>query len=261
MFIVQVPSQSSKWRCHISANSLLPRWRDSSRFISIRSPSYQEWKVLVVYWFSIFIITILIIYCLLLSFSAGTFLCTTIHQRRIFGWPRAENINFKWNSVDSFLTPIPIIAVNILLWSPKIIRTLNIAIIAILAYVLQGVLFQTGGIIKSQAKLKLSGIDMGTFENCLAGWIRRAWNCLLVVQILSVGLKKLFLRCKLLNLTESERDTKGQNLSTLFSMSKLCFNRDNPIVLLPPELLSVKWVQTVQQSSVCSNGNVVETQM
>ena len=36
-------------------------------------------------------------------FSAGTFLCTTIHQRHIFGWPRAEKINFKWNSGDSFL--------------------------------------------------------------------------------------------------------------------------------------------------------------
>ena len=125
MFIVQVPSQSSKWRCHISANSLFPRWRDSSRYISIRSPSYyHERMVLLVlqHWKPIFVITIL-------YFSAGTFLCTTIHRRRIFGWPRAEKINFKWNSGNSFLAQI--IAVNRIFGS-LIICTFNIAMIAIL---------------------------------------------------------------------------------------------------------------------------------
>ena len=86
----------------------------------------------------------------IVHFSAGTFLCTTIHRRHIFGWPRAENINFKWNSGDRFLTPI--IALNIIFWS-LIIRTFNIALIAILASVLQGVLFQTG--VKKTNKFKI----------------------------------------------------------------------------------------------------------
>ena len=116
MFFVQVRGQSSKWSCRISANSLFPKWRDSSRFISIRSPSYYIWF----YQFytgslsllSSFYLSILYSY----HFSAGTFLCTTIHQRRIFGWPRAEKINFKWNLGDSFLTLN--IAVNILFLVP-----------------------------------------------------------------------------------------------------------------------------------------------
>ena len=118
MLIVQAQCQSSKWSCRISANSLFPKWRDSSRFISMGSPSYHDWMVLLVlqHWKNIFIIIIIFIYSLLLSFSAGTFLCITIHQRRIFGWPRAEKINFKWNLGDSFLTLN--IAVNILFLVP-----------------------------------------------------------------------------------------------------------------------------------------------
>ena len=50
----------------------------------------------------------------------------------------------------------------------------------------------------------------------VAGLIRRALNCLLVFQILSVGLPKLFLRCKLLDLTESEKD-RGISVHILFN--------------------------------------------
>ena len=42
----------------------------------------------------------------------------------------------------------------------------------------------------------------------LSGRVNQASLKLSVFQILSVGLQKLFLRCKLLDLTESERDTK-----------------------------------------------------
>ena len=76
--------------------------------------------------------------------------------------------------------------------------------------------FVTGVNKKAEKNSKLSGMEFGKLQNCLAGIIRRALNCLLNFQILSAGLPKLFWSCKLLDLTESEKDG-GISVHILFN--------------------------------------------
>ena len=53
-------------------------------------------------------------------------------------------------------------------------------------------------------------------------------------QILTVGLLNLVLYCKLLDVTESEKDRGGFS-----SMGKLCINRDNPSATKLPVMVEI----------------------
>ena len=85
------------------------------------------------------------------------------------------------------------------------------------------------GVNKKPKKSKLSGMDFGEFKTVWQGESGKIKTvCWFFFKYCLLDFLN-FLRCKLIDLTESE---KRQILSTFCSMVKFCIDRDNPLVSL-----------------------------